>query len=82
MHEVIGIGGEGFICISLERQRSCINSIFRAGISIEVHFTLVGQTNRFVREITRRGRNHVWTYATARSVAVGWQSVFWQWLIS
>jgi hypothetical protein len=42
MHEVIGIGREGFVCISLDRQRSRINSIFRAGISIEVHFTLVG----------------------------------------
>ena len=82
MHEVIGIGSEGFICISLDRQPSCVNSIFRAGISIEVHFTLVGQTNRIVREIARPGRNYVWTYAIARPVAVSWQSVFWQWLIS
>ena len=82
MHEAVSVGCEGFVCISLQRQRSCLEWLFRSGFSIEVHFPFVGQANRIVREIAGPGGNHVWIYATAGSVAVSFANLFWQWIIS
>ena len=82
MHKAVCIGREGFVCISLRRQRSCLESLFRSGVSIEVHFTFVGEANRIVGEIAGPGGSYVWIYATARCVAFSFPSLFWQWIIS